>query len=113
MSLSGSMSRCSQLLVTSYGIGPQCVFNILTLKYLNIHISIHTKSVKIDNTSTTPSCNGSKDMGNSVPGAVFSYTMPKIDFYFSVVLNGGKTHEFDISHTMVTSIITCPNSQVP
>ena len=37
--------------------------------------------------STTPSCNGpipaQKIQGNSVPGTVFSHTMPKMDFYYS------------------------------
>jgi len=43
--------------------------------------------LKKDKTSTTPSCSGpipaQMSRGNSVPGVIFSHTMPKMDFHYS------------------------------
>ena len=53
---------------------------------------------------------GTKDRGNLVPGpkAIFSHTMPKMDFYHSHCFIWEKAHKIDISHAMVISIITSP-----
>ena len=42
--------------------------------------------------------------GNSVPGAVFSHPMPKMDVYYYHLFSWEKAHKIDISHAMVISI---------
>ena len=66
-------------------------------------------------TSTTPSFSwpipSQKIWGNSVPGVIFSHTMPKIDFHYSNRFSWEKkTHLIDMSHAMVISIFTTPLS---
>ena len=66
--------------------------------------------VKLKRTSTTPRCSrpipAEKTQGNSVPGAVFSHKMSKIDFYHFHCFTWEKTHQINISHAMVISTIT-------
>ena len=78
------------------------------------HLSVGPVFIKWKKTSTMPSCSGQiptqKIQGNSVPGAVFSYTMPKWIFIIPIVSVGEKTHTIDTSHAMVISIITSHRS---
>ena len=78
--------KCNHLLESSFIQGPRSGIwfhpkniNQLYMKYI--------KYLTFCETSTTPSCSGpiaaQKSRGNSVPGAVFSHKMPKMDFHYS------------------------------
>ena len=66
------------------------------IRYMDIVLKLCFCILKWTRTSTTPSCSrpipAQKSRGNSVLGAVFSHTMPKMDFRYSHRFSWEKIH---------------------